>query len=991
MNGLFAFRFALSRMMFAAVLLFFVMDAWSACTTQNFTNYRWDCNGSTRTTLCKNSFSFSTGCTNGCSTIGFWSDGGTKHCGGGVVTGRNCNYFGNTPPSSGIFSGSYQVCDTKCEADSVDCLKRGNNWRWNSPDCKCEYECHNRTCCDSLNQNSRVKTEKRWLGCVAENASDNCFEYNVGLQPGEIQAATCNGASQYEVCTMFYYWSQSAQQCAPLATTNCQTYTVRDSLCSNVICKLVEQNAIGGIDYNSVTHMYSGTITTTKIVVCTNGTREDKGTTQKPFTVSKDYLDAHGMDIYTYIRGGSGSFASGGSYGDGGGGSGGGGDDPGGDPEGDSSGSGSGSGGGGGSGCVGNGCAGNGMADVFDGGPGVDAQGNPITNTASPGIGGGWTPTPEVVTATDSNGNITIVKNSEGGDSVVVTNKFNEIKCLGIYKGIATMSNGLNTWTCEASSCSQAVLSASILGGKCSPGLNGVKTPAETNPSMPTVTGDASANMSLIVDQLDKLAVALDRLNANMNANLALMQSQQEQLALQQQENLWKVTFGNDLSYVHNIENGVWNFNSVASQGFSDVVAAIQSAASNGGSASGNVNVNVNMGPVVDAIQSASSRNTSAIASASSLNASAIASATSNLAGGLNSVASLMVVNNDRIHADITSNTSAVENLAVVINSAASYIVENMPVPGSASGGNMSIVDTVHRTNTFLEKIEGAVVDTGKNIPKSIWSLDSSVNRLPRRIDSLNRITLDLYADDKLKIIVDTNARKVKDAIDTLHGTVRKFDSLRIDLKQSLDSLSIKIDTVVVKSPVLDSVLAVGSYDTTSVYDAYLNGHDTSAVQFMNDLGSSLDGALADSTYTGIFDNSAVSDSSLLQYRIPSLDSLHQVLRANVDSSESALADTMESWFRKLKNDFVLVNFDSAIIAPLGAKVPNTNTCPESCFAIDMSAAGGPFASIRNMTWGLCKPLIGNLNVLEFIRLLLRIVTALTCVYIGMWGIAGRK
>lgn len=979
--------------MFAAVLLFFVMDAWSACqnTSTGALTVRGSCDaGRGLGSACNGGVNFPVNCPNQCNSVYAFGDG-TGHCVATGVKSVDCNYWGT---NNGIyFVGKFTRCDNKCEADSIACLNRGNNWRWNSPDCKCEYECHNRTCCDSLNQNSRVKTEKRWLGCVAENASDNCFEYNVGLQPGEIQAATCNGASQYEVCTMFYYWSQSAQQCAPLATTNCQTYTVRDSLCSNVICKLVEQNAIGGIDYNSVTHMYSGTITTTKIVVCTNGTREDKGTTQKPFTVSKDYLDAHGMDIYTYIRGGSGSFASGGSYGDGGGGSGGGGDDPGGDPEGDSSGSGSGSGGGGGSGCVGNGCAGNGMADVFDGGPGVDAQGNPITNTASPGIGGGWTPTPEVVTETDSNGNITIVKNSEGGDSVVVTNKFNEIKCLGIYKGIATMSNGLNTWTCEASSCSQAVLSASILGGKCSPGLNGIKTPAETNPSMPMVTGDASANMSLIVDQLDKLAVALDRLNANMNANLALMQSQQEQLALQQQENLWKVTFGNDLSYVHNIENGVWNFNSVASQGFGDVVAAIQSAASNGGSASGNVNVNVNMGPVVDAIQSASSRNTSAIASASSLNASAIASATSNLAGGLNSVASLMVVNNDRIHVDITSNTSAVENLAVVINSAASYIVENMPVPGSASGGNTSIVDTVHRTNTFLEKIEGAVVDTGKNIPKSIWSLDSSVNRLPRRIDSLNRITLDLYADDKLKVIVDTNTRKVKEAIDTLHGTVRKSDSLRAEIRDALEGVVQGIDTML---HVTDSSVQMGYIDLPSgdsLADSI--GHDVGydRIDVAGDTAAMNDAINAPYDET---DSTLCVGSECLEFESSKsiTDSMQRALTEKGDSvrawNRKFYSDSLTSIITNVKDSVKRINpfgmFDSTLMQTIGAKVPNTNSCPEHCSSFDVELPF-IFGNIPvHLDYKMCVnwSVLGNLNVLQFIRFLIRCVVAFTCIAMVM-------
>lgn len=190
---------------------------------------------------------------------------------------------------------------------------------------------------------------------------------------------------------------------------------------------------------------------------------------------------------------------------------------------------------------------------------------------------------------------------------------------------------------------------------------------------------------------------------------------------------------------------------------------------------------------------------------------------------------------------------------------------------------------------------------------------------------------------------------------------------------------------------VINGQLNQGSYDTNSTFDGYLSGHDTSAVRFATDLGTMLGGALHDSTYKGIFVRDSSTPGGDTAYRLPNADSLHQVLQNSNDSMKSALADTMQTWFNELRKDFMLVNFDSAIIAPLGAKVPNTNTCPEECFKIDLSGAGGVFSDVRGFSWGLCEARIGNMNVLQFIRLILRIVTALTCVYIGLWFISGRK
>ncbi|MBR3073599.1 hypothetical protein [Fibrobacter sp.] len=276
--------------------------------------------------------------------------------------------------------------------------------------------------------------------------------------------------------------------------------------------------------------------------------------------------------------------------------------------------------------------------------------------------------------------------------------------------------------------------------------------------------------------------------------------------------------------------------------------------------------------------------------------------------------------------------------------------------------------------------IHDAINDISRRMGDILGYGDTATSDLRRDIDAM-RGDVNTFRDSVLKyfgafVSADSEYRVTfKDSVGSVHGAVD-------GVKGAVDGVKGSVDGIY-------SELQKGSYDTSSVYDGYLSGIDTSAVGFANQLGTMLGGALASSAYEGIFAPGSATSSG--NYTMMNLDSAATVMQRQNDSAKSALADTMEQWFDELRHDFVLVNFDSAIIAPLGAKVPNTNTCPENCFVIRLSEIGGIFASMPDMNWGLCKPVIGPLNVFEFIRLILRIVTAMTCVYIGLWFISGKK
>lgn len=896
------------------------------------------------------------------------------------------------------------VCNKKCDADSIACKNSGKDWI--SESCECNDkppECKTKFCCDSLNQNLPVKTDTLWLGCVASDpSSDKCVVYSSNVTPGDTTLnAECNGKSRYQVCTEMWMWSASAQQCAPLPTTNCIEYDVQDSMCSDVICSQTQQHELSALDYNHLTQCYTGKETVRSILICSNGLREPGTEYVRNFKVCKPFLDSLGIGIDDYISGGSG--ASG--YGWGGQSSGGGiggGESGGGSGGGESGGGGSGGGGsGGGSGGYGGDSDGNGMGDAYQGGPGVDAQGDSVYNSPSPGLGGTWTPMPTVVTETDSNGNVTIVKNSQGGDSITTQNVYTEIRCLGVHNGIATMTNGLNTWTCEASSCSQATLSASIYGGACSGQKNGVG-PSETNPSLPTINGDDGWNLTRMAGDIQKMLASLERFNADVNANSVVERRKQDSIA-QAQENMWKVTFGNDFSYISTIKDGVVNFGdglsslqSVNSQGFSAVVDAIRSASSQ----QTNVNVNVDMSPVVNAVNSASSQNSlmlshvlsamqESINSASSLNTAsienavnsnrnAVASAASANRDAIYSAASDIVASNDRIRITVMSNTSSVNDVKSAVNTQGQNIVDAINGLTSASSNNGGIVDTVHHTNQILESIENAVVDTGKNIPASIWSLDSTVYDLPLRLDSMTRNALLDWNNDKLVIMMDTNVGRVVSAIESLNVDVH-LDSISyiVEHDTTLDSINNRM------KPTHDYQMNITN-DTLDFEKYFRQGFDSALVDTSYDKDTSFLNFYSSVEYadtTAFRDNDNVDSVENVINR--KLDSAQAVYNSRSDSLTRAYLDTMSKYS----------GIDSTGAAINRLFMSQQSGCPTQCldFSVDNPFHGGSNKVEIKFSRILCElKIFGNHTFLDFLSVILRLVTSLLCIMM-IWNAVGKK
>lgn len=98
----------------------------------------------------------------------------------------------------------------------------------------------------------------------------------------------------------------------------------------------------------------------------------------------------------------------------------------------------------------------------------------------------------------------------------------------------------------------------------------------------------------------------------------------------------------------------------------------------------------------------------------------------------------------------------------------------------------------------------------------------------------------------------------------------------------------------------------------------------------------------------------------------------------------------LRAYYDTLKTEMQIWNFDSIFIAPIREVIPDNNSCPEDCFKGQFDL---PFARGIAYDYGLCRrwPFLANQDIFVFIRAVLRLFTAVSCVFIGMWAIVGRK
>lgn len=942
----------LGRFAFAVVFLFvFVSGAWGACANRS-QNVR--CTGGSNSCTLNCILSIGTS-----SAVNYsFSVSGEKQgsCNGGTIT-STCNP--SSPEGYAIQTGGiYQrqcvgsdysangrfdfiLCSSQCEADSVACVNKGEDWIWqgcelgckeNTCDeqCQCEEsggvwndagdfcvpDCKSQFCCDSLNQVLPTQTDETWEGCTATDPSnDKCVVLpTVGNNTGST-TAECTGKSVYRVCTTSYVWNRTTGTCSPLSSNNCTQVYREDDRCSNVLCEAYQYRSVSALQYNGSTQCYEGQQLVQDMMVCDNGIREERGRTTEIFQVCDSYLEANNITIQDFLSGQNGGNSVVG-------------------------GSGAGPGGGNTSEpsvpCVGNGCSSN----PYGGGQSVNAQGDTVQNSASPYLGNVWTPTQNVVTSYDSTtGTTTIVQNSQGGDSVVTSVKPTGVRCLGVSGGVATLTNGYSTWTCAGvMSCSQAVISASLNGGACSASSNGIFDDGYNSDKMPLIL-DENGN-AILTSETDNLERAMQALASVMNGIAykdTLNRQKVHQLDRNQQDSLWKATFGNDLDAVRNMR---------------DYIASASSANS-------------------EAIAQASSANSQAIGSAASKVSDAVSSAASHVAGAVGNV-------KNAVNSASSANSQAIASATSQIMSANSQgfgsVASAVGDASTSLGGKIDTLknayrDSVHASNGFLNGILNAL-DTGGIVNRDLNGIRDAVDGLPAQVGDVYAVSLDNWYNDKLKLTLDENAQKVADAIDSLNLEV-KLDSIKIDMPK--DST---VDSI------YDAMKSKGSFnpdlneDTTDFENLFRQGYEAA----LPDTNPTYDSSIAQAiTSVNWIDNGSFTDSgyvdSMANILPQKLDSSIRALNARSDSATRAYADTMKKYS----------GIDRSASAIQELFTVQTDNC--NCFDISVtySALGQDYVSNIEFSEYLCRmKLFGNLSAIDLIKQVLRLLTSILCVFMIM-------
>lgn len=322
---------------------------------------------------------------------------------------------------------------------------------------------------------------------------------------------------------------------------------------------------------------------------------------------------------------------------------------------------------------------------------------------------------------------------------------------------------------------------------------------------------------------------------------------------------------------------------------------------------------------------------------------------------------------------------------------------------------SISVDSLITHIDSIKRNIPKDVFDSILKYQKQLAESDDSVivHGLPA-LDSLIDSSLKYWKmglgyDSIYNSVFKDSIKSIHDAISDIGGSVgyglgygdTASKTMRNDLegiKGAVDSLHGGIGDIV-------GLLTAGAADSSSV--GYASGFVSEGENYADSLARAigwkggLDGVNVDSVYShSTWETSGVdSVNEFVSDTLGGiLDSLHVQLKSENDSIISYLPDSLTVWADSLIKVSPFVTFDSLIYSTLGAKIPNSDQCPEGCQSWSLTL---PRFGLVNYTvdFGLClgRVPLGGLNVLSFLRLIIRLVIVWSCISIVMWNFSQRK
>lgn len=321
--------------------------------------------------------------------------------------------------------------------------------------------------------------------------------------------------------------------------------------------------------------------------------------------------------------------------------------------------------------------------------------------------------------------------------------------------------------------------------------------------------------------------------------------------------------------------------------------------------------------------------------------------------------------------------------------------------------------------DTSMLQIDTAILKHIKPMMDSSVKLDSAQLKVLKSLDSLYK--KGLVNDSQMRILVNEINGNVDGVETAVKGVRHGIDSLIDSMTTYMDKVGQGLGAVGDSIGAIRGILE-GEYDGMGLYydsagalgdsirhwissgdDKYDSAFNaTEASWGVGSLDSSWDSSYAYGICQGD-DCPPCTDSDclgkitpgILRYGDSVAASLGDSLVKNVRAQEDSLPSQWDTAFARLREVSFFGAFDSTFLANVGAKIPNTNTCPDDCFRQDFNGTYAYTPYNMTLDWNLCRPIsagaLNGLNAFDILKLLARVITIITCLSILMWEISSRR
>lgn len=287
---------------------------------------------------------------------------------------------------------------------------------------------------------------------------------------------------------------------------------------------------------------------------------------------------------------------------------------------------------------------------------------------------------------------------------------------------------------------------------------------------------------------------------------------------------------------------------------------------------------------------------------------------------------------------------------------------------------------------------------------------DTIINNLKVEVSAPNVYINDSVYKSQIGNL-DTILSKIRIQLDNFDSTLRTqfLDTIKQTFNvvglavDSIKDFSLKLDSVLF-SDLVDSSGYSGGLDSVNKYMGTSNDFDSYSDSIYTAWGGDTINAGFDSSYSYGFcapndtncligNGSGLGVGDFMSGDSGVVSELGGKLKDEVENEEDSLPSTWTKLWSEVKQYALFKDFEQKFYSSLGAKIPNSNVCPEHCSQFNVDIESVSWFRDVVVDYKVCTPIssLGNLNVLAFLRVILRILTIVTCLFISMWEVSSNR